>query len=1580
MPKNPCRRPSSLRVLCLVLTAVLLLSPSWAFAKGCIETLGGQPNQAPSALWGNALQPVGVIFDSTSYNGNQLANSRYPQATSVDIENGYLFASYWAGIGIWDLHTDPENPTKLSLVDGWGGGVFPFWPGAGETDQYVYSVDAPEGDDSVVAVGGISPVGLTIFNTSSKTAPVAVYQDFTGKEIQQVHAATIGGRAYAFAGGSGSGEAGLFIYDMTAAKSLHGCMENASLGQRNCPGVYVGKISTGSVQVQYVHGMQVGSRYFIVMSAGLSSAGHFVKIYDVTNPSAPIQVVSGFVGSGLANFTAGVAMWQQSGASYLAVRTASTLNLYDVTTCLTSGCAALPNPLGTSPAVARVSESDNWKSVVFSRNGSKPMLFLGNHDLCHIGEGSSHTEYVFDMSNVTTTGPVDISPAPTMTYPTTGTGELVNYWSYYYSDDLKGFAFTAPRGGKFYNASNGNSYLYRADLTLLDIHKWLGGANVAPTANFTWSPPSAYAGDPVTFTDTSTGIVTNRSWTFAGGNPSTSSAISPVVTFATDGSYAVSLTVSNSAVTGSSTANNNVTILKSIPLVGNVTFTPANPLVCQPVTLTANGVTGKPILTYGWNVTDANQATVGNTGTTNPFTWQTVGLAPNVPYHAKVTVHNGFGPDATATVDVTLQPLGVLAFTGPPTAGTFTAGTVPFHAQATAATEWNWDFGDGQGYRGWTGSYAVSDPVFTYTTIGPKIVKVKIRNCITAEIESLPLSVTILQIAPLVPSFQAECAFGLCGFSTGQSITFDDHSSGNPDGYFYDWNHNSLNPSTCSPSGNGSVQTTHTYAAEGTFFPCLRVTRGTESQIYVHPQITITSGGGGGGGGNPPAITVGGPSTGAINTPLTFAAAATNCTPSATWSWNLGGGTISGSTTGSQVTISWPIAGTKTVTATNLGCTGATGIKSVGITDGSGGGGGGAGGLTASFTFSPAAPNSGQAVAFDASSSVGSPTSYSWDFGDGQTANGATPTTSHTYQAAGNYTVKLDIGKPGASCSFGVCSAGVSKPITVGTGGPPPLVATFDTSAPCTSDFAGYRCDADVGAAVTFTATTANATSYSWSFGDGGTASGINATHTWTQPFTYTVQLTVSDGRSSASTSRSFILTGDRVVPKKAVILPWVAQTRGALGPDERPLPAQSDDDRHGRHPRLHPSWQHAGDQSAQGHQDHSAGCDALRRGCPAATVQPRRRGRLCDGDRRQGERGAGPHRLQHNGAERQDVWPDPLRPVLDQPPPVNAANAAGSVQVQNLIGLADNTNLLASVGISNPSQTNATYTMRLFDKLGNQIGTPHDFVVAQFGQRQYQPKDIQTLFGVTNQDDYRVEVRSTSTQIFPYSANLRGGTSDPSFVGGRSGAPEKVYLIGALSSPDALRHLWKSDVVLSNTASEVVLTDVSFIGTGVTAKPTAPVHVSLQPGETERMTDVIGSQWSLRNTVGVITLDSNAPGGVFPLVQGESYDSTIPAKRFGQFMPAMTEAQAAGANASHYLVGLRQDAKNRTVYWVFNPGTVPCVYDIVYRALDGHELGRISGLAMNPGNRPAVRAGAAQAPGRWGYGRLHGPGAGEER
>src|SRR2546422_3769135 len=63
----------------------------------------------------------------------------------------------------------------------------------------------------------------------------------------------------------------------------------------------------------------------------------------------------------------------------------------------------------------------------------------------------------------------------------------------------------------------------------------------------------------------------------------------------------------------------------------------------------------------------------------------------------------------------------------------------------------------------------------------------------------------------------------------------------------------------------------------------------------------------------------------------------------------------------------------------------------------------------ASFTFTPANPQVGQTVMFDASSSHddGTITNYAWDFGDSTTGTGVT--TTHAYTTANTYTVTLTV-------------------------------------------------------------------------------------------------------------------------------------------------------------------------------------------------------------------------------------------------------------------------------------------------------------------------------------------------------------------------------------------------------------------------------------------------------------------------------------------------------------------------------------------------------------------------------------------
>jgi PKD repeat protein len=101
---------------------------------------------------------------------------------------------------------------------------------------------------------------------------------------------------------------------------------------------------------------------------------------------------------------------------------------------------------------------------------------------------------------------------------------------------------------------------------------------------------------------------------------------------------------------------------------------------------------------------------------------------------------------------------------------------------------------------------------------------------------------------------------------------------------------------------------------------------------------------------------------------------------------------------------------------------------------------------TAAFGFSPASPETGQAVTFDASSSAPTPgasiQSYQWDFGDGRTQTTSSPTTTHTYSnPSAGYQVSLTI-----LDSDGATSTAATHTVAVTQAAPPPPPVTTTTT------------------------------------------------------------------------------------------------------------------------------------------------------------------------------------------------------------------------------------------------------------------------------------------------------------------------------------------------------------------------------------------------------------------------------------------------------------------------------------------------------------------------------------------------------
>jgi PKD repeat protein len=126
--------------------------------------------------------------------------------------------------------------------------------------------------------------------------------------------------------------------------------------------------------------------------------------------------------------------------------------------------------------------------------------------------------------------------------------------------------------------------------------------------------------------------------------------------------------------------------------------------------------------------------------------------------------------------------------------------------------------------------------------------------------------------------------------------------------------------------------------------------------------------------------------------------------------------------------------------------------------------------------------------------SDGSVTAWSWTFGDGATST--TPSPSHAYAAGGSYEVALiatdDDGATGSA----------TRSVLV-TPAPANIPPNADFSVSCT----GLSCAFTDGS----TDSDGSVTIWSWSFGDGGTSTTQNPTHSYPTAGSYTVTLNVTD-------------------------------------------------------------------------------------------------------------------------------------------------------------------------------------------------------------------------------------------------------------------------------------------------------------------------------------------------------------------------------------------------------------------------------------------------------------------------------------
>jgi PKD repeat protein len=531
----------------------------------------------------------------------------------------------------------------------------------------------------------------------------------------------------------------------------------------------------------------------------------------------------------------------------------------------------------------------------------------------------------------------------------------------------------------------------------------------ALAAKFSADPSAGLAPLLVKFTDMSTGSPETWTWNFGDGSTSTGSP-NPVHNFVTAGAFHVKLTVTRGLVEDSLTKTIVVGGVPAVDFYADSTTVKENtPIVFTDKTL--NSPTS-----WKWNFGDGGTSTEQNP----TRIYRTKGI-----YTVSLTATNKNGMDTETKVNYIT--VGV-----PPTADFSTkipAYQIGGRAQYVKFVDesignpltWSWDFGDGSTYEG------QFPPLHLYNVDGSYTVSLTVKNPFGQDTRTKSNLITVKE-GPRI-DFKADRTT----LSTNQYVHFTDLSTMSPTSWSWDF-------------GDGSTSMDqnpdHAYREVGVYTVRLTASDGyTSNTLTKKDYITVVN--------LPNANFVADKTRGVAPFAVHFSDLSTG-NPTA-WQWDFGDGAVSNeqnptheyTTTGTTITSKYTV----TLTALNINGQGKeTKVDYITVTHTP----------IADFTVGDRRGKVPFVVNFQ-DISMGKPSTWAWDFGDGGMSNEQNPT--HVYPFEGAYDVRLTVtNQYGSDTVFKTGTTSqrnnatpIIMPVFVDVTGPIVLAPTMQGGAPAAS-------------------------------------------------------------------------------------------------------------------------------------------------------------------------------------------------------------------------------------------------------------------------------------------------------------------------------------------------------------------------------------------------------------------------------------------------------------------------------------------------------------------------------------------------
>lgn len=239
-----------------------------------------------------------------------------------------------------------------------------------------------------------------------------------------------------------------------------------------------------------------------------------------------------------------------------------------------------------------------------------------------------------------------------------------------------------------------------------------------------------------------------------------------------------------------------------------------------------------------------------------------------------------------------------------------------------------------------------------------------------------------------------------------------------------------------------------------------------------------------------------------------------------------------------------------------------------------------------------------------------------------------------------------------------------------------------------------------------------------------------------------------------------------------------------------------------------------------------------------------------------------------------------------------HAAEGGGDIHAV-LQQLAQTDTFRTNFGLVEGSGEQADVELSIFDGGGARLATYP--VHLRAGEH----KQIDGLFKTLDisGENLRVETKvvSQTGRVTVYASRVDNRTGDPFVAQPVVPRPGRKWVVPGVAALDTGQANWRTDLRIHNAGTSPVDATLLFYPQGTAGQAPSPsvAAVTIEPGETQAIDDVLVSQWGLSNIGGAVHVTAESESEL--VVTGQTYDLSE-AGTYGQFIPAVTPDQAVGA------------------------------------------------------------------------------------